>query len=258
MNVTELMISQWLADVMWPFLRISALFATAPVLNLKQVPARFKILLAFLISWLLVPVLPPMPIVPMFSADAFLMLLQQLGIGFAIGFILQLAFNALIFGGQAVAFKMGLGFAQMNDPQNGVQVPVLSQYYLMMGMLGFVMMNGHLLLLQLIADSFTIIPVSTTVLSPNAFWEVAAWGSNVFAGGVLMATPIMFILLMTNLALGIVSRASPQLNVLAIGFPITILVGLVLIWVTIPQVLTGFGELVNQAFDDAALIISLK
>ena len=148
MNVTDAMINQWLADVIWPFFRIAALFMAAPVLNLRQIPIRFRVLTSFLIAWLLSPVLPASPVVEIFSADAFLMLLQQIGIGFAIGFVLQVAFQALIFGGQAVAYQMGLGFAQMVDPQNGIQVPVLSQFYLMLGMLGFLLSNGHLILLD--------------------------------------------------------------------------------------------------------------
>lgn len=258
MDLTDAMISQWLADVMWPFIRIGALFSVAPVLNLRQIPVRFRALLAFLIAWLLVPVLPAMPVVPIFSAEALFILIQQLGIGLAIGFILQMAFNSLIFGGQVVAFQMGLGFAQMNDPQNGVQVPVLSQYYLMLGMLAFLLVNGHLVLIELIANSFNIVPVSADPFTRAVFWEVVLWGSNVFAAGLLMATPVIFALLMTNIALGIVSRAAPQLNVFAIGFPITILMGLVLVWLTIPQVLVGFNFLVEQAFDAAALIIALK
>ena len=114
MEFTEEQLSQWLADFFWPLTRIAAMLMAAPIFSIRQIPIRFRMLLAVLITVLVHPVLPAAPLVPVFSADALLILLQQLAIGVALGFLLQMAFNALIFGGQVMAYSMGLGFALLN------------------------------------------------------------------------------------------------------------------------------------------------
>jgi flagellar biosynthetic protein FliR len=164
------------------------------------------------------------------------------------GFILQMVFAALVFGAQAIAYSMGLGFASMVDPQNGVQVPVLAQYYLILATLLFLNINGHLLAIDLVADSFHTLPVAVDGISRNTFGEVVAWASRLFAGGLLIALPIMGAMLTVNLGMGIVMRAAPQLNIFSVGFPITMLIGFALMWVTLPNVLAVFSDLQEEAF----------
>jgi len=169
-----------------------------------------------------------------------------------------MAFQALIFGGQVMAYSMGLGFANMMDTTNGVQVPVVAQFWLILAMLAFVMMNGHLVLISAIVDTFTVIPVATDGLSRSGIWELLSWGSRMFAAGVLMAMPVIVALLLINIGMGVVSRAAPQLNIFAIGFPITLMMGFLLIWVTLPQVMTNFGSLVTEAFERSATVLSMR
>jgi flagellar biosynthesis protein FliR len=125
---SDAQLQQWLASLFWPFVRIGAMFMAAPVFSVRQVPVRFRVLLAVLITLLVQPLLPPAPVVDVFGGEGVMIALQQVGIGALMGFIVQLAFNALIFGGQVMAYSMGLGFAHMMDPANGVQVPVVAQY----------------------------------------------------------------------------------------------------------------------------------
>ncbi len=258
MQFTEAQISQWLAGFIWPLLRIGAMLMAAPVFNIRQVPVRFRMLMAVLITLLVQPVLPPSPVVSVFSADALLIAVQQILVGVALGFLMQMAFQALIFGGQVMAYSMGLGFANMMDPTNGVQVPVVAQFWLILAMLAFVMMNGHLVLISAIVDTFTVIPVATDGLSRSGIWELLSWGSRMFAAGVLMAMPVIVALLLINIGMGVVSRAAPQLNIFAIGFPITLMMGFLLIWVTLPQVMTNFGSLVTEAFERSATVLSMR
>jgi flagellar biosynthetic protein FliR len=246
MHFSDAQLQQWLADFFWPFVRIGAALMVAPVFSVRQVPARYRVLLAAMITLLVQPLIPSAPVVDVFGGQGILIAAQQIGIGAMMGFVVKLAFEALIFGGQVMAYSMGLGFATMVDPVNGVQVPVVSQYWLILAMLAFLLGNGHLLLLGSVAQSFHLLPVAVDGLSRAGLWGVVSWSSRLFAAGVLMALPVIIALLLINIGMGVVSRAAPQLNIFAIGFPITLLAGFILMWVTLPQVMTGFGHLVNE------------
>lgn len=258
MDFTEAQLNQWLADFFWPLVRIAAMVMVAPIFNTRQIPVRFRLLLALLITVVVQPVLPPSPVVPVFSVDAFMITVQQIAIGAALGFLMQMVFNALIFGGQVMAYSMGLGFANMMDPANGVNVPVIAQFWLILAMLAFLMMNGHLVLISAIVDTFTVMPVAVDGLTRAGLWELVSWASRMFAAGVLMALPVIIALLLVNVGMGVVSRAAPQLNIFAIGFPVTMLLGFVLIWVTLPQVMASFGGLVTEAFDHSAVLFDTR
>lgn len=221
----------------------------APIFSVRQVPVRLRLLLAVLITLVVQPVLPPAPLVPVLSVDGLLIAGQQILIGLALGFLLQMAFQALVFGGQVMAYSMGLGFAHMMDPANGVQVPVVAQFWLILAMLAFLLMNGHLILIAALADTFQVIPIATDGLGRAGLWELLTWASRMFAAGLLMTMPIVISLLLVNIGMGIVSRAAPQLNIFAVGFPITLMMGFLLMWVTLPQVMKNFAGLVNEAFD---------
>ncbi len=249
LTVGDATLSAWLAGFFWPLLRVGALFSVAPILGYKQPPVRLRLGLAVLIVLLIQPLIPPAPVVDVFSARAFTMLTQQLLIGLLMGFILQIAFAALSFGGQAIAFGMGLGFANMVDPQNGIQVPVISAFFTLLATLLFLLFNGHLILIEILARSFTSVPIGSSAIGPQHFMSVVKWGSEIFAAGLLMALPVIAALLLVNIGMGVITRAAPQMNIFAIGFPITILLGLALLWLTLPSIFDGFVLLLGRGFD---------
>jgi len=257
LTVTDADLSTWLAGFFWPLVRVGALFSVAPVLGYKQPPARLRIGLAVLIVLLIQPSIPPPPVVDLFSASALMILIQQLLIGLLMGFLLSIAFGALTFAGQAIAFGMGLGFANMVDPQNGIQVPVISAFFTLLATLAFLIFDGHLILIELIARSFHSLPVGENGLGAHTFMAVVQWGKEIFAGGLLMALPVIAALLLVNIGMGVITRAAPQMNLFAIGFPITILLGLALLWVTLPNLLDGFLLLVDRGFDLLRQLFSL-
>jgi len=246
--ITESQLSSWIAAFIWPMVRIGAMVVAAPVLSSRQTPAQVRVGLTLLLTWILMPTVPVVEVSSYFSPEAFLITLQQLLIGLMMGFILQMVFGALVFGGQVIAFSMGLGFASMMDPQNGVQVPVVSQFYLIIATLLFLILDGHLVLISLVAQSFHTFPIAVDGVSRNSFRDIVSWGSTMFAGGVLMALPLMAALLLVNLGMGIIGRAAPQLHIFAIGFPITMLIGFVLVWVTLPDVMENFQQLLESGF----------
>jgi flagellar biosynthetic protein FliR len=127
-----------------------------------------------------------------------------------------------------------------------------------MAMLAFLLSNSHLILIAMVAESFSVLPVAVDGISRAGVWEIVSWGSRMFASGVLMALPVIIALLLVNLGMGVVSRAAPQLNIFAVGFPVTLTMGFILMWITVPHVLSGFGEVVDEVFDLAYTVLKLR
>ncbi len=248
MVISEAQFNAWMAAYLWPMVRIGAMLLAAPIFSSRQVPVRFRLMLMLLITWMVIPSLPAMPTADVLSHAGFMIMLQQILIGVVMGFILQMLFGTLVFGGQMVAYSTGLGFASMVDPQNGVQVPVVAQFYLILTTLLFLLSNGHLLAIELLADSFQSMPVAVDGISRNGLLDIVAWGSRLFAGGLLIALPIVGAMLMVNMGMGVVMRAAPQLNIFSVGFPITMLLGFALMWVTLPSLFDLFTRFMEESF----------
>ena len=242
---------------LWPLFRVSAMVAAAPVFGTRSVPTKVKIMTALAITSILVPILPA-PEVNVFSPLSILVIAQQILIGLIIGFTVQLVFSAVITGGQIVAMQMGLGFSLMVDPQNGAQSPVLSQFYVVMVMLIYLAINGHLVLIEVLAESFKTMPISSEGLVANDFMEVVRWGANIFAGGTAIALPAIASLLVVNIAFGVMTRSAPQLNIFAIGFPITMMLGFTLVMVTLPNIAPQSTSLFTDVYHLIQSILGIK
>jgi flagellar biosynthetic protein FliR len=248
MNLSEGQILVWIASFIWPLLRISAMFVSVPLFSLQSVPARTRLILALTVTIVIVPVLPAYQTVEMFSYAGFMVALAQVLIGLTTGFILQLAFSALLFAGQGVALSMGLGFASMVDPQNGQQVPVIAQFYVMVCTLVFLSLDGHLVLIKMLLDSFTSLPIGLDSLSKTDLWEILMFSSRIFSGGLLLTMPIIVSLLLANIFLAVATRAAPQLNIFSVGFPVTLMLGMVLVWITLPSVTEQFAGILTETY----------
>ena len=248
MTFTMAEITGWIGTFLWPMFRIGAMFMIAPVIGSSNVPIRVRLILAMAVTFIVVPLLPQVPQVSPFSWPAIAIILQQLLIGVSMGFALMLVFGAIVTGGQIIAMQMGLGFASMVDPQNGTQVPVMSQLFTLMTTLLFLGMDGHLMMIRLLVDSFQLMPIADVGLDRDALHAVAAWGTQLFAGALWLALPAMASLLMINIAFGVMARAAPQLNIFAIGFPVTMIMGFVVILYALPAVVPQFTQLLEQGF----------
>jgi len=242
-------LQQWLGAALWPFVRIGACLMVAPVFGGTYVPRRLRIVLAGALTLLVLPLLPPAAPAPLLSADGVLITAQQLLIGAALGFALQLVFDALALGGQLLANGMGLGFAFNLDPLRGVQTPALGQFYVVLGTLTFLALDGHLALIELLLDSFRGLPVGSAGLGPDALLRLALWGGPLFAGALQIALPGMTALLVINLAFGVMSRAAPALNLFAVGLPVSLVFGFVIVLFGLPLVHSGLVDLLTQCFD---------
>jgi flagellar biosynthetic protein FliR len=241
-------LESWLAMYIWPFFRIGACFMFAPVFGAQFVPARVRLLLAGAITLIVAPLVPPSDVVP-FSVQGAIVTIQQVVIGAAMAFALQLVFDALAMGGQLLSNSMGLGFAFNVDPLRGTGTPVLGQLYMLLVTLTFLAINGHLVLIEILADGFTTLPVGTVGFESNTIWNIAAWGSHLFLGSLMVALPGMAALLVVNLSFGVMSRAAPTLNLFAIGFPVTLIFGLVIVWAGLPAVQATFIDSLEQVFE---------
>lgn len=239
----------WLGALMYPFLRIGGCLMVAPVFGSSHVPRRARILLALALTLAVQPTLPPVPALDFVSAEGLFTVLQQLLIGITLGFVLQIAFDALALAGQILANGMGLGFAFNMDPLRGASSPVLGQLYTLIGTLTFLALDGHIALLQLLANSFRGLPIGPAGIGPDQLFSIAKWGSVLFSGALHIALPGMTSLLVINLAFGVTSRAAPALNLFAIGLPVTLVFGLVIVLLGLPAMQTGFTQLLADTFN---------
>jgi flagellar biosynthetic protein FliR len=238
----------WVAQGFFPFTRIGACLMVAPMFGARFVPTRTRILLAMAITALVVPMMPAPGIAP-FSAQGFVVVAQQLLIGAALGFALQVVFDALGLAGQLLANSMGLSFAFNVDPLRGSSTAALGQLYIILATLTFLALGGHLALLEVLIHGFTTMPIGTDGLGREGLWSMVLWGGQLFAGAISIALPGVTALLIVNLAFGVVSRAAPSLNLFAVGFPISLVVGLLVVLAGIGPLQEGVAQLIGQGLD---------
>jgi flagellar biosynthetic protein FliR len=234
LTFSEAQILAWVSPLLWPFIRVLALFGSMPVLGQRLVPVRTRVALAFLIAFCAQATLPAMPVIALDSPLAFLTVVQQLIVGISLGFAVRIVFAAIEFAGEIAGLQMGLNFAGFFDPATGGQTTALSRFFGISVSWLFIVINGHLLLIAAVVQSFQAFPVSA---EPFAFLRAVqpqVWGAEVFRLGLWIALPMIGILLFTNLVLGVISRVAQQMNIFSIGFPITVTVGLIGVLLTLP------------------------
>lgn len=234
-GVSEAQILAWLNPLLWPFLRCLALLSAMPLFNQRAVALPVRVGLSLFFAIAAQPGLPEMPVLPLDSLGLLLPLVaQQLVIGIAMGFAVRLVFAAMEFGGEIIGLQMGLNFAGFFDPGTGAQGTATARFFGTLVAFLFIATNGHLLLIQALAQSFHAFPVGT---EPFAFLRATApqaWGAEIFRAGLWIALPVVALLLFVNLALGVVSRVAPQIHVFAVGFPLTVSIGLLGLVATLP------------------------
>jgi flagellar biosynthesis protein FliR len=242
-------VSSWVSRLWWPALRVGGFVLTAPIASETAIPGRVKIILSVSLAFLMSPMVQVPASLSIFSAAGMLAAVQELLIGVAIGLVMQLAFEALMFAGQAISLTMGLGFATLVDPQRGANTTVLGQMFMILGLLTYLAINGHLVLLGALAGSFQTLPIGASHVDENFLLSVAMWGARVFESGLLIALPAVIALVIVNLALGVVTRAAPQLNLFGIGFTITLLCGFFVLIVGLDGIMAGILSLINSSLD---------
>ncbi|KAF1032516.1 MAG: Surface presentation of antigens protein SpaR [Pseudomonas sp.] len=244
--LTDTQISTWVASFILPLFRVTAVLMTMPVFGTTLVPRRIRLYFAVAITVVIAPALPPMPPVNALDLSALLLIAQEILIGALLGFSLTLFFQAFVVAGQIISIQMGMGFASMVDPTNGVSVAVIGQFLTMLVTLMFLAMNGHLVVFEVMTESFTTLPVGSGLVV-NQFWELVGRLTWVLGAALLLVLPAITALLVVNIAFGVMTRAAPQLNIFSIGFPLTLVLGMGIFWVSMADILNQYQPLATDA-----------
>jgi flagellar biosynthetic protein FliR len=230
-----------ISDYMLSFMRISGLFISMIGISANSIPTPVRNLLAILLTLMIVPMLPPVPITDIVSLGTFFEILKQLIVGIAIGFISMMVINTFVLAGQIIAMQTGLGFASIVDPVNGIAVPAVGQFYLILATLIFWSVDGHLLLINMIVISFEAFPIDGPWWTGEQFRQIAHWAGWMFVSAVTISLAPIVSLLIVNLAFGVMTKAAPQLNIFSLGFAIAQVTGLVVIWFTLSNQVYHFN-----------------
>ena len=249
MEFDQAELTAWIGSYLWTFCRIGAALAVAPVVSMQMVPVRVRLVLAIALTLVIAPLVPPVPLIDPLSPAGVMVIMQQILIGTAMGLVLMMVIGTFVHAGQIIAMQIGLGFASMTDPANGVQIPMLSQFYVITVTLLYLAMDGHLMLIEMLANSFTILPISTSGLGTVGISELVYHASAIFTGGMQVALPAIAILLFVNMAFGVLSRSVPQLNIFSVGFPVSLIFGFLALLYSLPQLVTHVETMFNHAYD---------
>ncbi|WP_019613252.1 flagellar biosynthetic protein FliR [Psychromonas ossibalaenae] len=249
----------WLAAYFWAFCRIAGMLMVMVAVGSRTTPARIRLFYSFAVTAAVVPVLPPITLdIELFSLASAFVILQQVLIGIAIGTVSVFVVQTFVVAGQVIAMQTSLGFASMADPMNGQSSPVVGQFYVLLVTLLFLGADGHLLMIEMMVRSFDTLPVSMDGLLAVDYEKLAGWFSLMFRAALAFSIASMVAMLLVNLSFGIMTKAAPQLNIFSLGFSISMVFGLFVLWITLVNVpvhfnnqwLRGIGlmcELLNNA-----------
>jgi flagellar biosynthesis protein FliR len=237
----------WLSGMLWALGRVGGFCMVAPIFSATVMPMRIRVAIMLVLTMVLAPLAPTQ--IDLFSAIGAATMVSQVLIGGSIGFVLQLVFQAVSYGGILIGQSMGLGFAELVSPTSNASEPVLGQFYMVIVTLLFLAMDGHLQVIQLLADSFRSLPPGTTGLDEKSLYAVVAAGGDLFSGALRVALPAMTALLLVNIGFAATSRASPSMNLFAVGFPISICMGFIALWLAMRGLASAYGALQSVGWD---------
>lgn len=244
LSFSSVQINLWLATAIWPFARVMGVLLADPTFGHQAIPLRVKIALALTLTLVLTPIIGPLPEVDPASAAGLLILLQQVVIGAAIGFALRIVFAGIELAGRVIGMQMGFEFGLFYDPLRAPQVPALGNFLALVAGLFFFAMDGHLLVVSILSESFRVFPVGTESSVTLGWRMLFEWGGVIFLYAFLLALPIIAALLLTQLAFGMLARGSTQFDMFAIGLPLSIAVGLLMLGLLLPS----FAPVLEQFF----------
>lgn len=233
------------------FVRMTGLFVVAPIFGRRNIPTYLKIGFSFFCTIILVNTITiPKPDFYSNILQMGLIIAKEFIVGITIGFVAYMSFTAIYVAGEIIDMQLGFGIVNVMDPVSNIQVPITSNLYFIVSMLVYMAVNGHHALIKALFDSYTIVPLGTAVFNQSLMNNLLALFGNIFAIGFKIAAPVVAAILITDVALGTISRMVPQLNVFVIGMPLKIFVGVAVLLVTIPMfiyVLEGIFKIVDSS-----------
>ena len=255
LTVTAAQLDAWLALFAYPLARILAMVSSAPVFGNTALPRRIRLVAGLALALGIVPALAPIPAIPLGSWSGLLTIVQQTLVGLAMGLAMRVVFAALDVLGELTSLQMGLSFATFFDPGSNGQTAVVGEFLTLLATLIFLALNGHLLMADVLARSFEWLPVNALPFHAGGWAVLVRFGAVTFSAGLLLALPVVTALLITNIALGILTRAAPQLNLFAIGFPITLTVGFGVIMLALERFAPLLQRFYDMGFDTIAALL---
>ncbi|TCP35614.1 flagellar biosynthetic protein FliR [Sphingomonas sp. BK235] len=215
-------------------IRVGAAFVAAPVFSNVSVPLTVRVALSGAIAVLVLGTTPVQVPQTVFALATFVAVAAEALVGLALGFVLQVAFAAPLVAGEIIGGSMGIGFANMIDPNSGRSSPAIGQFLSILLTLLFLSLDGHLVLVDLVVRSYRALPPGASWLAAGQLRDIALFGGYAFLAGLLLALPVGFLLLCLNLVMGMVSRSAPSLNLFAVGLPVSLAVGVVSLAIALP------------------------
>ncbi len=251
------LLQAWVVGLLIPLTRVLAFMSIAPFFGNKSLSLPIKVAMGFMLAVAIAPAIPNLPKIDLLSLEGVLIIIEQMIIGLAMGFIAQIIFTAIEMAGQISGMTMGFGFATFFDPQSHGSTAVISQFLNVLAMLVFLGMDGHLMMITALLESFYSFPVSEVAGSIDGM-RIALWGGKIFSIGLQLALPVVATLLITNMALGVLTRSAPQLNIFGIGFPVTIAVGFLVIALMLPSMAVPYHYFIEQGITAGKSVIKLR
>ena len=254
-SITEAQLDAWIAAFMFPLARVLGLIATAPVFNNASLSMRVKLIAGLGVTIAVMPTLPPLPAAAPASCAGLAILLQQGLIGIALGFAMRVVFAGIDLAGELIGLQMGLGFAVFYDPQNAAQAPIVAELAGLLALLLFLALNGHLMTLALLAESFDALPIGLEPFAAAGWEALLRWTAAIFSIGILLALPLIAALLVANIALGVLTKVAPTLNLFAVGFPVTLMAGFAMLALTMPYFSPALERLFEQGYGAVSAVM---
>jgi len=245
LEVSSTQLDAWIVGLLLPLARVLGMISSAPLFSSSALPIRIRVAFGIVVATAIIPILPAGPAIDPGSGVGVAVFAQQIFIGVAIGLIMRLVFAAVDLAGELIGLQMGLSFATFFDPDSNGQTGVLAEFIGLLATLLFLALGGHLLMIEVLVRSFEWMPIRLEPVNAIGWKDVTATGALLFAAGLLLALPLITALLITNIAMGVLTRAAPQINLFAVGFPITMSAGFVVLILS----LDAFGPVMRSFYD---------
>jgi len=235
MMISSAQIAAWAGYVFWPLVRVLALMGAAPALSHRAIPLRAKVAIGIAVALAIAPTVQAPPLGQALDAAFLDMLVRNLLVGLSLGFAVRVLFSGIELAGQMVGLQVGLSYGGFFNPEAADTDNPVGNFVSLMVLLLFLAIDGHLILLYALARSFEVFPIATASAQPMAFDALAGLGAQVFSIALSMSLPILGVMLLINVVLGVMARVAPQLNLFAVGFPLTLSAGMVVLFLFLPH-----------------------
>jgi flagellar biosynthesis protein FliR len=239
--------------------RVSGIFMLAPFFGSLNIPVYMRAGTALAISVVLFPVVDQTALIkaPETVLVYALAVLTELFVGWLIGFVAYISFSAIHMAGKIMDMQVGFSIVNVMDPTSGQQIPLIGSFLYNLGLIIFLVTNGHHMIIAALFESFRVVPLLGMTANPDLTMLIANFTGGIFSTGMKIAMPVTFAILLTNVALGVLARTMPQLNIFVVGVPMQIIVGVFVLSILVPFYIIFLDVLFNEMYGNISLALKL-